>query len=373
MKTSFLLSVSLLISSLVFSQTSSRLKFVSDDGQKFMLYIDGKQRTSLPVDKLDLPVAGKQVSVKIVFADKKLGSISQQIKLAGETELYIIYRQNNKSFIRKIDNNDDVSIVELSGMEERVNEDANYDLGRKNGNRFISDGQMCSSPSISEKEFIRIKAAVDQKYFDSDKTREIKKVIDNNCMLAQQVAALMKLIRYNSRDQLEIAKYAYLKTYNTTGYEIVIGVLKSENYQSELREFVSTTGGHNPGPGRPPRPQPQPHPHPHPHPLPEQEHHNCSLQHLATHEFDKALQSIKASSFEQNKMEQAKLISKNTCFSIAQIREIIKTFSFEESKMDFAKFAYNKTHEKDRYYLINQEFSFESSKTALTEYINEQN
>ena len=43
-----------------------------------------------------------------------------------------------------------------------------------------------------------------------------------------------------------------------------------------------------------------------------------------------------------------------------------------ESWLDFAKFAYNKTHEKDRYYLINQEFGFESSKTALTEYINEQ-
>jgi hypothetical protein len=57
------------------------------------------------------------------------------------------------------------------------------------------------------------------------------------------------------------------------------------------------------------------------------------------------------------------------CLSVAQVRDIMKVLDFEASKLEFAKLAYDRTYDRNSYYLVNQEFTFETTKSQLTSYI----
>ncbi|MES2389183.1 MAG: DUF4476 domain-containing protein [Bacteroidota bacterium] len=96
----------------------------------------------------------------------------------------------------------------------------------------------------------------------------------------------------------------------------------------------------------------------------------CSRQMLSG-DFQKALASIKATSFSDAKLNQAKLVAKNNCLSVAQVKLVIGELSFEQSKLDFAKYAYSHCTEKNNYYLVNDAFSFSSSKDELTRFLTE--
>ena len=55
--------------------------------------------------------------------------------------------------------------------------------------------------------------------------------------------------------------------------------------------------------------------------------------------------------------------------SSKQVLGICRLFSFESSRLDFAKFAYNYTIDKNRYYVVNDAFTFNSSIDELGAYV----
>lgn len=85
-------------------------------------------------------------------------------------------------------------------------------------------------------------------------------------------------------------------------------------------------------------------------------------------DFNSAKASISSKSFEDSKMTVAKQVTENNCLSTAQIMEVMSLFSFEESKLDFAKFAYDYTTEKNKYYKINDAFTYSTSIDELQAY-----
>ena len=58
-----------------------------------------------------------------------------------------------------------------------------------------------------------------------------------------------------------------------------------------------------------------------------------------------------------------------TPWDASQVKEVMGLFSFEESKLEFAKFAYDRTTDKNNYYIVNDAFDFEASIEALDNYI----
>ncbi|MFM7683799.1 MAG: DUF4476 domain-containing protein [Bacteroidota bacterium] len=44
-------------------------------------------------------------------------------------------------------------------------------------------------------------------------------------------------------------------------------------------------------------------------------------------------------------------------------------FGFEETKLDFAKFAYDYCFDVNNYFLVNDAFTFDSTKDELNEYL----
>jgi len=79
--------------------------------------------------------------------------------------------------------------------------------------------------------------------------------------------------------------------------------------------------------------------------------------------------TIENTSFDSDRLVIAKQALANNYVTSEQVLEILNLFSFESNKLDLAKFAYKSTIDKERYFIVNNAFSFSSSKRELNEYI----
>lgn len=246
-------------------------------------------------------------------------------------------------------------------------------------NPYLPNGTICQTPTLSEVAFINLKKKMSDAYYSHAKAEVALQAIESHCLLAQQVADMVKMISAYTSEQFEVAKNGYLHMINTEDYEIVISAVANTNDQKKLREFASTAGPRQPTPTPNPVPTPRPRPTPdrpdrpddqYPGPsLPRCEQSSCRGFSMNNEEFEQALESIRTSTFEDTKLDQAKLITRNNCLTVAQVRSIMRIFTFEESKLDYAKFAYSKSHDRKNFYLVNQEFTFDNSKSELTRYM----
>ena len=55
--------------------------------------------------------------------------------------------------------------------------------------------------------------------------------------------------------------------------------------------------------------------------------------------------------------------------TVSQIAQICRQFSFESNRLEFAKYAYSFCIEKHKYYMLNEVFTYDSSKQELNEYL----
>jgi hypothetical protein len=103
-------------------------------------------------------------------------------------------------------------------------------------------------------------------------------------------------------------------------------------------------------------------------PVAQQQNQGC-LYPMNSRDFEAAKSSIRGQSFEDTKLSTAKNVAGSNCFSAQQVKDICQLFSFEESKLEFAKFAYARCTERNKYFIINDVFSFSSSTEELNSYI----
>ena len=91
---------------------------------------------------------------------------------------------------------------------------------------------------------------------------------------------------------------------------------------------------------------------------------------MSPKDYDDAHRMISNEKFDSTKLNMAKQVVASNPMTAAQIANICKLFSFENNKLEFAKYAYTFCTEKNKYYLLNEVFTYDSSKTELNEYIN---
>lgn len=85
--------------------------------------------------------------------------------------------------------------------------------------------------------------------------------------------------------------------------------------------------------------------------------------------FSQAYNSIKSKDFESSKLTVAKQVINNNCLTSDQVKRVMLIFDFETTRLDFAKHAYGYTYDIGNYYLLNDAFTFESSIDDLNNYI----
>jgi len=87
-------------------------------------------------------------------------------------------------------------------------------------------------------------------------------------------------------------------------------------------------------------------------------------------DYDDAYRMISGQNYDNTKLTMAKQVIASNPMTASQILGICKLFSFENNKLEFAKHAYSHCTERNKYYLINEAFSYEASKQELIDYIN---
>jgi len=82
---------------------------------------------------------------------------------------------------------------------------------------------------------------------------------------------------------------------------------------------------------------------------------------MSQDDFNQLLRVIGAKTFESTRQEIALGAISSNYFTSEQVRQILKTFSFETTKIEVAKRAYNRVVDPDKYYVVYDAFTFESS------------
>ncbi len=94
--------------------------------------------------------------------------------------------------------------------------------------------------------------------------------------------------------------------------------------------------------------------------------HNATL---SQHEFNKIERLIRKQSFESAKMDIAKQALQYNWMTSKQVRDIMYLFSYESSKLSFAKYAFYYTIDKERFYRVNDAFTYRSSVAELEAFL----
>ncbi len=90
---------------------------------------------------------------------------------------------------------------------------------------------------------------------------------------------------------------------------------------------------------------------------------------LHPRDYEEACQLISSEKFDSSKLTLAKQVVSSNPMSASQILGICKMFSFENNKLDFAKYAYSHCVDQNKYYLLNEAFTYDASKRELDKYI----
>ncbi|RXK57515.1 DUF4476 domain-containing protein [Lacibacter luteus] len=96
---------------------------------------------------------------------------------------------------------------------------------------------------------------------------------------------------------------------------------------------------------------------------------NNRYQPMDYQKFQQLKQSVERSNFDDNKMELLRSVLPNNAVSAQQVKELVQLMSFEQNKLELAKYAYRYTTDRNNYFIVNDAFSYGTSKTELTRYI----
>jgi hypothetical protein len=88
-------------------------------------------------------------------------------------------------------------------------------------------------------------------------------------------------------------------------------------------------------------------------------------------DFTQAKETMRKEWFENTRVTLAKQIIDRNYFTSQQVKEMLLLFTFENNRLDVAKYAYAKTVDKGNYFIVNDAFTFNNNKEALSKYIRE--
>jgi hypothetical protein len=90
---------------------------------------------------------------------------------------------------------------------------------------------------------------------------------------------------------------------------------------------------------------------------------------MSSNDFDAAMAMLSNEKFDDTRLTLAEQIVSNNPMTVSQIAQICRQFSFENNRLELAKFAYPFCVEKHKYYMLNEVFTYDSSKQELNEYL----
>lgn len=106
-------------------------------------------------------------------------------------------------------------------------------------------------------------------------------------------------------------------------------------------------------------------------PHPTEHHHDQHHQQLGMNprDYDAAVTMIRKENFDEKRLDGAKRIIAFNPMDVRQIAGICRLFTFEANRLEFAKYAYRYCVDPNNYFLLDEVFTFGSSKEDLHRFI----
>jgi hypothetical protein len=74
-------------------------------------------------------------------------------------------------------------------------------------------------------------------------------------------------------------------------------------------------------------------------------------------------------SFADDQMVVAKQAIKRACLSVEEVKDLAAVFTFEDDRLEFLMFCYDRTHDVQNYYKVNEVLTFSASKEELNTFL----
>jgi hypothetical protein len=180
---------------------------------------------------------------------------------------------------------------------------------------------------------------------DSERLRQARQ--PHHRLSSRQVKEMAKLFA-DEQVRLEYAMAAYPQVVDPENFYEVYDAFTSFSKVMRLHDRVRQMREPAPGPGY--RPEPA---------------------FVGDEEFKDILKGIRNESFDNTRMRIAKQIlsTSRKPFLASQVKAMLGAFDFDAGRLELAKFAYEYTFDKERYFVVNEAFSFDSAKNDLARYI----
>jgi|GEM_PF-1738306 len=198
--------------------------------------------------------------------------------------------------------------------------------------------------------------SISRESFD-DRRMELAKLIvksSNKPFTASQIKQMARCFSFDNA-KVKFLKFAYDYCIDPNNYYECVSLLTFTSNKEELMSFLNSRPQQNLYPSHPIPPVAPPVPM------------ICTPE-----EVNNMCQSISRESFDDRRMELAKLIvkSSNKRFTTSQIKQMARCFSFDNAKVNFLKFAYDYCIDPNNYYDCLSLLTFTSNKEELMEFIN---
>lgn len=179
-----------------------------------------------------------------------------------------------------------------------------------------------------------------------------RQAVQNNCLSVSQLMRLVSLVPEASR--LELLRGAYQNIFDVNNLPLASQVFEIRSNQDQWASFLSQNGVGTNNPSNP----------------------IGGICEVAANEYNNILATLRRESIQSNRFNLMKNVTSGyQCFSVEQVRGIVKLYNIDSFRLDAAKylFDYTNPNERRQYFMVANEFSFSSSRADLSNFIAEKN
>jgi hypothetical protein len=196
-------------------------------------------------------------------------------------------------------------------------------------------------------------ARVQDRMSDNDKLQLIKSALENRSYYTDQLRTALGWLSFES-SKLDLAKWAYDNAADKENYWKLEDVFSFSSSKNELTEYIQGRGVINNSDNRY---------------RDGYEYNNVNARAISDQDIADLGIRVKDRIGDSDKLTLVQSVLNGKEYYTDQLRTILGWFSFESTKLDFAKWAYANTIDQENYWKLEDVFSFSSTKTELTDYI----
>ena len=205
----------------------------------------------------------------------------------------------------------------------------------------------CNLP-ITDNDFLVLVQPIIGLSTDAEKNVAALQLTQTQCLSMAEDMMLASLFTLEL-NKLNFMKEAFLHAYDMENYTFASQLFTTTLYKTDWTTYCQNQLTLISTPPPPPLPV-------------------CTVSETDMINFKKA---ISKESFSDTKLKMAKqILSNNPCFTVLQARDFVNLLSFDGDKLDLAKYAWDFTIDHQNYYLMNDAFSFSSTKNDLMDFVN---